>query len=153
MTSENLQFTYLSGELVTLKEALKPFTDVDSWLEQTVNKSYSTAPDVVGMTRDESAAIKVYTAGYGTSYPLNKALRSEQLDQIQPWLSYLKLLHIAIMKLPAQKGRYCRGERENRSGSYVIGSDMSWVSGFLTHNTTGKILCMKTFLRQDPFIF
>ncbi len=135
MTPESLQSIYLSAELVTLTEALKSFTDIDDLLREYVNISYSTAPDVVGMTRDESAAIKIYTAAHGTYYPLNQALRSEQLEKILPWSPYLKLFHTAIMKLPPQPGQYCRGERENRSGSYVIGSNMTWVSGLITHTT------------------
>lgn len=80
-----------------------------------------------GLTKEEVAAIKTYTAECPIYKLLNQALRTEQLKMIEPWFSYLKLFDMALGKLPAKKGKYCRGENGDRSHFYTVGSTMTWV--------------------------
>ncbi|CAF0866289.1 unnamed protein product [Rotaria sordida] len=80
-----------------------------------------------GLVKEEVAAIKAYTAQCDVYTLLNQALRSEQLKNIRPWFSYLKLFHMAINKLKPKTGEYCRGENIDQSSKYQVGSIVTWV--------------------------
>jgi hypothetical protein len=95
-----------------------------------IDESYANAKPMSGLTRDEAAAILVYTAGCGVYRELNKALRNETFEIIEPWFPYLKLLHTALNKLPSVKGAYCRGESTDWIKSYSVGSIVPLVNTF-----------------------
>jgi len=77
------------------------------------------APDEHGLTREEIAAIFMYTqenvGGGGRSLysPLNRALFSEARGAVKPYWGYLKLLQHALFKLPkCDAGAIYRGIKD-----------------------------------------
>ena len=76
-----------------------------------------------GLTKDESAAIHLYTMQWPDSNDnlstiLNKILRSEKRDILRPWFSYLRLILTGLFKLPPKKGIFWRGIRGNVNDQY-----------------------------------
>jgi hypothetical protein len=56
-------------------------------------------PDPHGLTRDDIAAIHLYTQENPIYGVLNQVLRSEQRDEIKRFWGYIKLLQTALFKL------------------------------------------------------
>ena len=76
-----------------------------------------------GLSKDESAAIHLYTMQWSDSDDnlstvINKILQLEKRDILKPWFSYLKLILTALFKLPSKKGIIWRGVRGNVSDKY-----------------------------------
>ncbi|CAF0815001.1 unnamed protein product [Adineta steineri] len=65
--------------------------------------------DLTLLTKDESAAIYLYTMQTRYLECLNSTLRSEKRNEIEPWFAYLKLLMTALDKLPSIKATIWRG--------------------------------------------
>jgi hypothetical protein len=92
---------YWSEKLVSLEEALKPIeTQIDE-LNRSIKlaKKHCTFPSKHGLTRDESAAVYLYTmeAGESSFYKvLNNALRSENRPALKSWFSFLRLFDEAL---------------------------------------------------------
>ncbi|UJR08214.1 hypothetical protein I4U23_012487 [Adineta vaga] len=91
--------------LVSLEEAVQPFKDIVTEVDQMVwtAKQNCQKPEE-GLTCDESASISVYTMEWypkesSLSYILNEILRSENKQQIKPWFLYLRLIFHALSKL------------------------------------------------------
>ena len=98
---------YEREPLVSLREACEP-------LESILNHELKTNIAVAlmncqnpkdGLTRDESAAIYLYTMEWSNReeslyFILNGRLRGERRSLLKPWHRYLKLLLTAFFKLP-----------------------------------------------------
>ncbi|CAF3836281.1 unnamed protein product [Rotaria sp. Silwood1] len=105
---------YWSEKLVPLEHALKPIESRIDQLDRSLKaaKRYCHFPSEHGLTRDESAAVYLYTmeGGDNSFYRiLNQALRSEDRPALKPWFPYLKLLDTALAKLPTVKANIWRG--------------------------------------------
>ena len=112
-----------------LQDAVKHLPIIDSINTQScASKSFMASSSKGGLTKDEAAAIRTYTSACRVYQILNEALRSEQSKNIEPWLSYLKLFHLALNKIHAKKGSYCRGIRGRLNHLYPVGSIVTWVS-------------------------
>jgi len=71
------------------------------------------------LTRDESAAIYLYTMPSLSFFEfLNKALRTNERDNLKPWLPFLKLFITALWKLPSIRTTVWRGVCENVSSPF-----------------------------------
>ena len=92
-----------------------------------VTQSLATAKPTTGLTTEEVAVIKSYTSSCRLYELLNAALRTEQQTNIQPWFAYLKLFQMAIAKIPAKHGTYCRGIVGDFHNMYKVGSTVVWV--------------------------
>jgi hypothetical protein len=114
--------------LVDLKEAIQRVPEFKVHIPLCVDTAHKQSEAIFGLTREETAAIKTYTASCEVHKLVNIALRSQQYKNIEPWFAFLKLFHTAINKLNAQKGSFCRGENEDWSDSYTVGSIVTWVS-------------------------
>ncbi|CAF2212782.1 unnamed protein product [Rotaria magnacalcarata] len=96
---------YLNEPLAPLEEALQPFHDQIDRLSYNIKEAKTKCyyPSQHNLTRDESAAIYIYTMKWG-SYcvydHLQAAWSSENRSQMKPWFKYLKLLKSALNKLP-----------------------------------------------------
>jgi hypothetical protein len=96
---------YRDEPLVSLEEALKPF---DGKIDQLFDyikeaKTKCNYPSEHNLTRDESAAIYIYTMKWsnGCLYDhLQAAWRSKDRSELKPWFKYLKLFKGALDKLP-----------------------------------------------------
>lgn len=102
-------------------------------MQNDIDYSYKKYELKSGLTKDESAAITLYTCQSIYRY-LNVALRTKDLAKIQPWFAYLKLFHNAIKKLSPVKKIYCRGENSNWITSHSIGSTVILVNHFFIVN-------------------
>jgi hypothetical protein len=114
--------------LVYVKKALRAVPDFHLGLPGCVETAYDHSIAKHGLTRDEAAAIRIYTAQCDVYRQLNAALRSQQLTNIKPWFQYLKLFQTAIEKLSPPSQLFCRGEPVDSSDGLAVGSTVTWVS-------------------------
>ncbi|CAF4274848.1 unnamed protein product [Adineta steineri] len=128
LTAENLRSTYLKVPLLNLTEAIKKTTSFVKYEKNCPTGVTSHTITPFGLTPDDLAAIKAYTSACGLYSDLNAALRTEKIEKIQPWFSYLKLFDTAINKIPPVKRRYCRGITVSPNSSYTVGTVITWVS-------------------------
>ena len=61
------------------------------------------------LTRDESAAIYLYSMPTSFFSRLNNTLRAENRHALKPWFAFLKLFITALEKLPSTKATIWRG--------------------------------------------
>ena len=96
---------YLDEPVVSLEEALKPFDDeidqLSYYIQEAKTKCHYPSPH--GLTRNESAAIYIYTMKWYDKclYDyLEEAWESNDPSKLKPWFKYLKLFKSAFDKLP-----------------------------------------------------
>jgi hypothetical protein len=103
-------FGYEDSPLLTLEEAVKeispPISGVMDYVA-TAKKKYNRHSTL--LTRDESAAIYLYSMSIPFFSCLNVALRAEIRDELKPWFAFLKLFITALEKLPSMKCIVWRG--------------------------------------------
>jgi hypothetical protein len=125
---------YWNENIVSLEEALEPSPSPRlNELNRSIKtaKKYCTFPSEHGLTRDESAAVYLYTmeGGQNSFYKvLNEALRSENRPALKPWFPFLKLFDVAVNKLPTIKGNIWRGVPGHISGQFTKGQVLTWWS-------------------------
>lgn len=122
---------YWQEELVSLKEAVKPVESLFNELDRSVKLAlkHCKFPSEHGLTRDESAAIYLYTmeGGAKSFYKvLNETLREEDRRSLMPWFPFLKLIDTAFNKLPAIKGVLWRGIKNDVSGAFTNNQILTW---------------------------
>lgn len=81
-----------------------------------------------GLTRDEAAAINIYTQEEPHSIysVLNGMLRNGDPGPLKQWFPYLKLLLTALHKLPSCPGTYNRSVSADIASQYTKGKKMVW---------------------------
>jgi hypothetical protein len=128
---------YEREPLVSLEEALKPFYDnidrLSDYIKQAKTKCHY--PSEHNLTRDESAAIYIYTMRWGEGCLYDRLLAawaSEKPSELKPWLKYFKLFRTALNKLPDAKTEIWQGkafdedlEKKLSSNSLPFYSSMS----------------------------
>ncbi|CAF1316150.1 unnamed protein product [Adineta steineri] len=153
LTAENLRSTYLKVPLLSITEAIQQVPN--SWTHLSFCPislpPYITLPS--GWTTNDLAAIKVYTSPCRLYDALNEALRTEKINEIRPWFSYLKLFDTAINKIPPVKRRYCRGIRVAPDSSYKIGTVITWVNGTVTVKSTTTTTSTSKLTSTPPLDF
>ncbi|CAF3531623.1 unnamed protein product [Rotaria sordida] len=127
LTAENLRSTYMKVPNLSLKEAIRRVPDFSTVLPSCVDLSIVSSSAKKGLTKEDAAAIRLYTIECPVYKLLNAALRTEELKNIEPWFPYLKLFNIAISKLTPKKGTYCRGINGNLNSLYPVGSIVTWI--------------------------
>jgi hypothetical protein len=142
---------YWSEDLVSLEEALEAIEPLINELNRSIKlaKKYCTFPSEHGLTRDESAAVYLYTmeGGQNSFYKvLNEALRSENRPALKPWFPFLKLFDVALNKLPTVKGCVWRGVPGDISEQFMNGQVLTWWS--ISSCSQSKHL-IKSFLGSD----
>jgi hypothetical protein len=96
---------YLNEPVVSLEEALQPFDGKIDQLSHYIKEAKTKChyPSKHNLTRDESAAIYIYTMKWDhiCLYDrLQEAWKSEDRAQLKPWFKYFKLFKTALDKLP-----------------------------------------------------
>lgn len=127
---------YADEPLVSLLDACQPLVDlVDSILRYaSIAVEMTPADPADGLTRDESASIRLYTMewdDYTTSLysVLNQTLRARGRTELRPWFKYLKLIFTALVKIPcAPVQTVWRGLRENVCDTFPRGAEIIWWS-------------------------
>ena len=124
---------YYEHRLLPLEEALEPVKSYFSDLNRSIRdaKKYCCYPSTHGLTKDESAAIYLYTMeGAEKSFYriINEVLRTENRRKVVPWFGYLKLFDTALSKLPIARQNLWRGLDGNLSGQFKKGDTLTWWS-------------------------
>jgi hypothetical protein len=124
---------YEKTPLESLPKALQSLNDsipdLDRLVWMTLQNSSDDNKD--GLSKDESAAIRIYTTEhseheYSLYLLLNQDLRSEDRHKLKKWFSYLKLFMAALHKIPSRKLTVWRGIRVDFSMDYHKGKRSIW---------------------------
>ncbi|CAF1449322.1 unnamed protein product [Rotaria sordida] len=126
-------YGYRSAELVSIEKALEPIEPQIDELPYYIKiaKRNCHFPSEHGLSRDQSAAVYIYTMEWGdtTLYRvLNKALRSENRQALKIWFPYLKLFDTALDKLPTVKEAVWRGVPLDIGKNFTRNQIVTWWS-------------------------
>jgi hypothetical protein len=103
-------FGYENSPLLTLEEAVEKIIPLVSRLMDyvaTAKEKYNRHSPL--LTRDESAAIYLYSMPTSFYSSLNQTLRAENRHALKPWFAFLKLFITALEKLPSTTETVWRG--------------------------------------------
>jgi len=146
--------------LVTLIEATRSLTNLLIDLDDYVKRSLSFAEDLLfegkdpnGLTKDEIAAINLYTLGWENAENslyavLNLRLRLTDRTQAKPFFPYLRLIISGLTKLPKLQIPLYRGVKKSLTQDYVKGRKFYWW-GFSSCTTTLGVLQNELFLGKQ----
>ncbi|CAF1010132.1 unnamed protein product [Rotaria magnacalcarata] len=128
-------------------KSVKDLSNIDPKIETAKENSQHPSD---GLTRDESAAIQMYTMEWSPHktcvyYLLNRALRLANRELLKPWFNYLKLILSGLYKLESFKGTVWRGVKIDLSQEYPTGATFIWW-GFSSCTLTLDILQSEVFL-------
>lgn len=144
VTNVEVDFKFLSpfhgwekAPLVTLPESTEALEELIEHLGDHVEialdfaDDYLASHDDCNLTRDEIAAIHLYTQGWlpaknSLYFVLNDRLRQEDRKVMEPFLLYFRLLMEGISKLPTSTANVWRGIRGNHSDKFVKGKKFYW---------------------------
>lgn len=148
-------YGYWSHPLVSLDEALKPISPLIPQLDRYVKtaKGHCIYPSDHGLTRDESAALYLYTMEWGKESfyrVLNRALRSEDRSSLKPWFAFLKLFDTALGKLPNVRKVIWRGVRNDISKKFKNDQEYTWWS---VNSCSASVHVVKNFLANNSTLF
>jgi hypothetical protein len=124
-------YGYLTHPLLPLRQALDPILPRINQLEEFIKiaKTQCYFPSEHGLTREESAAIYLYTMEWGEQslyLVLNKELRNSDRSVLLPWHGYLKLFDTALKKLPSLQSNLWRGINVNISKNFNTDATVVW---------------------------
>ncbi|CAF1473607.1 unnamed protein product [Adineta steineri] len=127
-------YGYINYKLLPLEEVMNEIQDSLEEINRFVKlaKRHCTYPNDHNLTKDESAAIYIYTmemSDHSCLYRiLNQTLRLEDRSEVRPWFGYLKLLDSAALKLPKFKGIIYRGIDKDVTMKFKKGERITWWS-------------------------
>ncbi|CAF1162839.1 unnamed protein product [Adineta steineri] len=124
---------YWAYPLVPLSQSLSKVADQINELNRSIDEAMKHChyPSEHGLSRDESAAILLYTMEadeYSFYIALNRILRDENRRKAVPWFSYLRLFDSGLRKLPTVKGCIWRGVSHDISHDYKKNDELTWWS-------------------------
>ena len=109
-------YGYLNQPLLPLEQAVEPIEGQIDGLAEFIKvaKDRCHYPNKDGLSRDQAAAVYLYTMEWGTNSfyrILNAVLRSSDRQSLKPWFAFLKLFDTALKQLPMRKQNVWRGIR------------------------------------------
>jgi hypothetical protein len=144
---------YENTTLVSLNQAIVPLERIMSDIKHMVDavKMKSDEPED-GLSRDESNSIRLYSLEWhprthSLFYILNKALRSENRQQLRPWLLFLRLILTALSHLPSTSLTVYRGINMDLTVNYPEGTTVTWW-GFSSCMKKNNLLEKRLFLNK-----
>jgi hypothetical protein len=102
------------------------------------------------LTRDESAAIYLYTMQTPFFSSLNNTLRAENRHVLKPWFPFLKLFITALQKLPSTKGIFWRGINLDDTLTFVDDDVHIWWS---VNSFSMALNIVQPFLGEKGILF
>jgi hypothetical protein len=144
-------FGYEDSPILTLEEAVVKLIPLISGVKgyvMTANKKYNRHSDL--LTRDESAAIYLYSMPSPFFSGLNTTLRAENRHALKPWFAYLKLFMTALNKLPSIKKVVWRGVSGNVSSSFANHNTDIWWS---VNSCSMDLNIVQPFVGEDGTLF
>ncbi|CAF0899374.1 unnamed protein product [Adineta steineri] len=144
-------YGYHSEELVSLEKALESIELQINGLQFYIKtaKKHCHFPLEHGLTRDESAAVYIYTMEWGRTslyHVLNEALRDANRQNIIIWLSYLKLFDTALDKLPTIKDSVWRGIPLDIGKNFTKDQVLTW---WTVNSCSSSVKVIKNFLGNN----
>jgi hypothetical protein len=148
-------YGYWNHPLVPLEQALQPILPMINQLDRYIKvaKENCTHPSEHSLTREESAALYLYTMEWGKDSfyrVLNRALRSEDRTSLKPWFAFLKLFDTTLGKLPSLKKVIWRGVRNDVSKDLKENQVLTWWS---INSCSSSVSVIKNFLDQNSTLF
>ncbi|CAF0723626.1 unnamed protein product [Adineta steineri] len=148
-------YGYLTHQLVPLSKALEPISSLIDQLDRfaKIAKNECHFPSQHGLTRDESAAVYLYTMEWGENsfyQVLNRALRAEDRSALKPWFAYLKLFDVAVQKLPTVRKNLWRGVSKDITRNYKKGDEFTW---WTISSCSTSVNIIKDFLGPNSTLF
>ncbi|CAF0879741.1 unnamed protein product [Adineta steineri] len=124
-------YGYHTYPLLPLRQALEPILQHIDQLDEFIQiaKTECHFPSEHGLTREESAAIYIYTMDWGEQSlyrVLNGLLRIKDRTVLVPWHGYLKLFDDALKKLPSHHINLWRGVNVDISKNFKKGEELTW---------------------------
>jgi len=120
---------YEDSPVLTLEEAVEKIIPLVSHVRgyvETAKKKYNRHSDI--LTRDESAAVYLYSMPTPFFSRLNETLRIENRHALKPWFAFLKLFITALEKLPSARKTVWRGVFGDVSSIVADGDVHIWWS-------------------------
>lgn len=147
---------YAQEPLLPLADACAPLVNIvhDIFRYVSIALKHTPHDGSDGLTRDESAAIRLYTmewtGGHKSLYfILNKTLETENREHLRPWFKYLKLFLTALVHLECVPLRTVwRGVRKDISDEFPPGAQVTWWT-FSSCTTTINVLENHLYLGRD----
>lgn len=144
---------YAQEPLLPLAEACAPLDGIvqDIFIYVSIALENTSAEPSDSLTRDESAAIRLYTmewidAHTSLYFILNNTLKIPDRQVLQPWFKYIKLLLTALAKIPcAPPQTVWRGIRKNIIDKFPCDGQVIWWS-FSSCTKTLTVLESELFL-------
>ena len=148
-------YGYLTHPLLPLQQALEPVAAQFDQLDRfsTIARNGCHFPSEDGLTRNESAAIFLYTMEWGDDSlyrVLNRALRAEDRSSLKPWFGYLKLFDTALQKLPTVQKNLWRGVPKDISKNFKQGDEFTW---WAISSCSTSVNILKDFLKPNSTLF
>jgi hypothetical protein len=148
-------YGYLTHQLLPLKTAVEPILLQIDQLDRFVKiaKNECHFPSEHGLTRDESAAVFLYTMEWGDNsfyQVINRALRSEDRPALKTWFAYLKLFDTAIQKLPTVRGNIWRGAIRDITKNFNKDDEFTWWN---ISSCSTSVSVIKNFLGPNSTLF
>ncbi|CAF3853606.1 unnamed protein product, partial [Rotaria magnacalcarata] len=148
-------YGYLSHQLLPLTKALEPiFSQIDQLDRYSeIAKNECKFPSEHGLTRDESAAIYLYTMEWGDNSfykVINLLLRGEDRSALEPWFGYLKLFDAAVQKLPTIQKNLWRGIAADKAKNFKNGDEFTW---WTISSCSTSVNIIKDFLGSNSTLF
>jgi hypothetical protein len=144
-------FGFSGFRLVPLEKALEHVISENPEYRQIIQDAKSNCyyPSEHNLTRDESAAILLYTMETGEESfysTLNETLRMQDRKLVVPWFPFLELFDTALNKLPTVKGNIWRGITGDFSESYKPGQVITWWN---FSSCSSELSVVQNFVRSE----
>jgi hypothetical protein len=114
-------------------------------------KKHCTHPDQHNLSKDEAAALYLYTMEMSEDSCvyriLNHTLRLEDRTKVRPWFGYLRLLDSAVSKLPKCKSIVWRGVNQDITALFKKGQKKTWWS---VTSCSRSVDVISAFLGDSP---
>ena len=146
-------YGYITWDLLSIDEATKDLRGLLPKIDRFVKgaKRHCTFPNDHGLSKDEAAALYLYTMDMAVDAcfyrTLNQTLRLEDRALVRPWFAYLKLLDSAVSKLDDVKGTVWRGVDQDVSKTFKKGQKVTWWS---VSSCSRSVNIISTFLGEVP---
>jgi hypothetical protein len=144
-------YGYQHLTVLTLEEATEKLIPLVPGIEDYVSKAKSKCnQSSTLLTRDESAAIYLYSMPIPFFSLLNEALRAEDRHALKPWFTFLKLFITGLQKLPSTEKTVWRGVSGDVGTVFDDGDVHIWWS---VNSCSLDISVVKQYLDNSSTLF
>ena len=120
---------YENSPLLSLEEVVEAITPpIAGAMDYVATAKKNCNKHSWGLTRNESAAIYLYTMATPFFSNLNTALRAENREALKPWFAFLNLFMTALRRLPSTQQTVWRGVNYDDTLAFVDDNVRIWWS-------------------------